>query len=194
MADQGPSIIPPFTKPVWPIRDQALLRSDESLQQPYLPHGNGDLKHARKRPTSSYLFSFLCSHSNLAPMPVMSRLWWSERRVTHSSSCNSVALRSMPSSFTRLGTGTDVISVPSVMRVLVFLFLFLWVDAKLDMRTPAKELRRNASCASAAVHGPVGRDVQVCCCAAALTPSRVQPHRLCSSHIYLTATATTYFH
>ena len=95
MADQGPSIIPPFTKPVWPIRDQALLRSDESLQQPYLPHGNGDLKHARKRPTISHLFSFLCSHSNLTPMPVMSKLWWSERRVTNSSSCNSVALRSM---------------------------------------------------------------------------------------------------
>ena len=95
MADQGPSIIPPFTKPVWPIRDQALLRSDESLQQPYLPHVNGDLKHARKRPTISHLFSFLCSHSNLTPMPVMSKLWWSERRVTNSSSCNSVALRSM---------------------------------------------------------------------------------------------------
>ena len=53
------------------------------------------LKHARKRPTISHLFSFLCSHSNLTPMPVMSKLWWSARRATHSSSCNSVALRSV---------------------------------------------------------------------------------------------------
>ena len=181
MADQGPSIIPPFTKPVWPIRDQALLRSDESLQQPYLPHVNGDLKHARKRPTISHLFSFLCSHSNLTPMPVMSKLWWSERRVTNSSSCNSVALRSM--AFCKR---LHKCSCLEPLLQLVFLFCFL-AGPHLPETLPR-------FCASAAVHGPVGRDVQVCCCAAALTPSRVQPHRLCSSHIYLTATATMYFH
>ena len=66
MADQGPSIIPPFTKPVWPIRDHA-----SCVQWPF---ANG------------------CTS---APMLGRSKLMWSARRAFQFDSSNSVVLCSM---------------------------------------------------------------------------------------------------